>query len=90
MAVEVTLEDAKWMVGRAGLSEVASVQRLPGGGGGPQAGRPRGAAGPAPPLPRVRRLPAGAKEAATPRKSPEPGSPKTSRSIEASLQHQPG
>ena len=31
MAVEVTLEDAEWMVGRAGLSEVASVQRLPGG-----------------------------------------------------------
>ena len=40
---------------------------------------PSGAAGPAPLLPRDRRLPAGAKEAATPRKSPEPGSPKTSR-----------
>ena len=31
MAVEVTLEDAEWMVTRAGLSGVASVQRLPGG-----------------------------------------------------------
>ena len=32
MAVEVTLEDAEWMVGRAGLSGVASMKRLPGGG----------------------------------------------------------
>ena len=31
MAVEVTLEDAEWMVTRAGLSGVASVQSLPGG-----------------------------------------------------------
>ena len=31
MAVEVTLEDAEWMVGRAGLSGVSSMQRLPGG-----------------------------------------------------------
>ena len=31
MAVEVTLEDAEWMVGRAGLSGVASMKRLSGG-----------------------------------------------------------
>ena len=31
MAIEVTLEDAEWMVGLAGLSGVDSVERLAGG-----------------------------------------------------------